>query len=175
MKGVGTELRACTPTPAPKPNETSSPWCRKRPVRTARPPGKPSSRPDLARRSTRNAPDTVWTGSGVFLDPAGGHVPASAKLRGTGGRPSFSCGFEGSAASRPRGEPSGGISLQDLAFLLPYRFRGAKIRAREPARLMPNPCDIFRGGPVRRSPASPRARAEAPYRVANLLPSFHEN
>ena len=70
----------------------------------------------------------------------------------------FSCGLQGSAASRPRGAPSGGRSLQDLAFLLPYRFRDAKIRTREPARLMPNPCDIFRGGPVRRSPASPRAR-----------------
>ena len=63
-----------------------------------------------------------------------------------------------SAVSRPKGAPSGDRSRQDLAFLLPYRFRDAKIRAREPARLMPNPCDIFRGGPVRRSPASPRAR-----------------
>ena len=72
----------------------------------------------------------------------------------------FSCGLQGSAASRPRGAPSGGRSLQDLAFLLPYRFRDAKIRTREPARLMPNPCDIFRGGPVRRSPAFPRARAD---------------
>ena len=70
----------------------------------------------------------------------------------------FSWCLQGSAASRPRGAPTGGISLQDLPFLLPYRFRGAKIRTREPARLMPNPCDIFRGGPVRRSPASPRAR-----------------
>ena len=159
MKGDGTKLRACTPTPAPKRNETSSSRSTKRPVRFARPPGKPSSRPDLARRSTRNAPDTVWTGSGVILDHAGGHVPASAKLRGTAGPPLFSCGLQGSAASRPRGAPSGGTSAQDLAFLLPYRFRDAKIRTREPARLMPNPCDIFRGGPVRRSPASPRERA----------------
>ena len=159
MKGDGTELRACTPTPAPKRTETSSPRCRKRPVRTARPFGKASSRPDLARRSAEAAPDTVWTGPGVILDPAEAHVPASEKLRGTAVPTPFSYGFEGSAASRPRGAPSGGTSAQDLAFLLPYRFRDAKIRARQPARLMPNPCDIFRGGPVRRSPASPRARA----------------
>ena len=159
MKGDGTELRACTPTPAP--NLTR---------RAARGAGKGRFVPQDLRESLHLV--QIWLGARPGpLRTRCGPVPAWFWILQEATYPlprsyvaprcptPFSCGFEGSAASRPRGEPSGDRSLQDLVFLLPYRFRDAKIRARQPARLMPNPCDIFRGGPVRRSPASPRARA----------------
>ena len=158
VRGYGTKLVACTPTPAPKLPRRAARGTGKGGVRTAKPSGKPSSRPDLARRSTGAGPDTVWTGVGVVLDSAGGHLRPFPALRATSGPYAFLVVFAGFLSVPPKRSASGGRSLQDLAFLLPYRSRHAKIHTREPARLMPNPCDIFRGGPVRRSPASPRAR-----------------
>ena len=153
-EGVLYETQGLTP-PQP-PNVTTRGFCGtgKGWFRFVRSLEKVPSRPDLFRRSTGAGPDTVWTGVGVVLHSAGGYLRPFPALRATSGPHAFLVVFAG-FRSVP---PSGGISLQGLPFLLPYRFRDAKRRTREPARLMPNPCDIFRGGPVRRSPASQRAR-----------------
>ena len=157
-EGVLYETQGLTPPQPPNVTRRGFRGTRKDRVRLARSLEKASSRPDLARRSTGAGPDTVWTGVGVVLDSAGGHLGPFPALRGTSGPYAFLVVFAGFLSVPPKRSASGGRSLQDLAFLLPYRSRHAKIHTREPARLMPNPCDIFRGGPVRRSPASPRAR-----------------